>query len=31
MRKHYPAGYYGAFVISPGGSNVEALIHDHIE
>ena len=27
-RAHYHAGYYGAFVFDPGGTNVEAVFHD---
>ena len=28
LRKQYHAGYYGAFLISPCGHNVEAVIHE---
>jgi len=29
VRKHYHSGYYAAFVISPGGSNIEAVIENY--
>jgi catechol 2,3-dioxygenase-like lactoylglutathione lyase family enzyme len=28
LRPHYHANYYGAFVISPDGHNMEAVCHD---
>jgi catechol 2,3-dioxygenase-like lactoylglutathione lyase family enzyme len=28
LRPHYPANYYGAFVLDPDGHNVEAVCHD---
>ena len=31
VRKGYHPGYFGAFVISPGGHNIEAVIHDYKE
>jgi predicted lactoylglutathione lyase len=30
-RAMYHPGYYAAFVISPGGHNIECVIHDHKE
>ncbi|KAG8531942.1 uncharacterized protein KY384_003578 [Bacidia gigantensis] len=30
-RKHYHAGYYGAFAISPAGNNIEAVIHNFVQ
>ncbi|KAI4209968.1 MAG: hypothetical protein LQ351_007132 [Letrouitia transgressa] len=30
-RKHYHGGYYGAFITSPAGNNVEAVMHDYSE